>query len=454
MCTRYLIVGLANALASPIYSQDTSYNDVGVIVNSNSPASLEIGNYFMAARNIPANRLITIAAPTTSTILTTEFTSIRQSIEDHLIANQLVDSLNYIVTTLGVPVRLNNGTCDSLFQISRCSSFDTEVALLLGPYADEVVAQGSVMNPYLNSSEHFNRADHGIYLVTRLAGPTTQDVLDLIDRSGPGVHVYPGDSKAVADINNIDTSAGVQEFWNQFIHEVMNGVPDPGPEKVIDTTAAFLDQLDNVSAYVSLTAREEPFLPQFEWSPGALAVEWMSYGALDYDTPGDLVGHNRLSNFIGSGATIAVGAVNYVYASQWFFTQYTLDRYLDTSFHFNAAESMYAGIQRLSWMYEAIGDPKTSIVWDPSIGVQENEEAPLPVVWPNPSAGSFQIALPGERIVQVSLIDMEGRRVRVRTALGARVVTVDASGCANGLYKIEVLTASGQRSGGRVLLDR
>ena len=438
----------------PCVAQNVNYDDVAVIVNANSPGSVQIGNYFMAARNIPANRLITINAPVTSTIFTSEFPPIREAIEDHLIANELVDSINYIVTTLGVPVRLDNGTCDSLLQISRCSSFDTEVALLLGPYADQVLEQGSVFNPFFEPPGHFSRTEYGIYLVTRLAGPTVQDVLDLIDRSGPSIHVHPSGAMAVADMNNTDTNPGVQNFWNQFIYDVMEAVPDPGPQVVIDTTTVLLDKIANVSAYVSLTATSEPFLPNFQWSPGALAVEWMSFSGLDYDEPGPDVGYNRLSNWIGSGATIAVGAVNYTYASQWYFTRTMLDHYLDTNYHFNAAESMYGGIQRLSWIYQVVGDPKTSIVWDLSIGVPEDQGTTVPVLWPNPCKGIFRVALPRERIAQVSLIDVAGRRVTVHTRVSPAFAEVDASGCPNGLYLVEVLTNSGNRQCIRILLER
>lgn len=453
MSLRALLVWTASLFVfGPCAAQSINYDDVAVIVNSNSPASVQIGNYFIAARSIPANRLISIDAPLTTSITQAEFLPLRAAMEDHLIQNDLVDSINYIVTTLGVPVRIDNGTCDSLYQFNKCSSFDTEVALLLGPLASSIAAIGHVANPFLNSTEHHTRATSGIYLVTRLAGPGIEEVLELIDRSGPGLVVDGTGVLMVGDINNPDTSAGVQAFWNDIIQEVTDPVIDLDPTVMIDTTSQFLDDLDNVVGYVSLTGFAEPWLPSFSWAPGALAVEWYSYSGLHYDTPGIQPGYDRLSDWIGQGATAAVGTVNLTYASPWYYTRETFERYLDTSYHFNAAESVYAGIAWLSWIYEAIGDPKTSITWTGSTGLGEATSPPSLTLMPNPTSGSFYVRMPAESVARVMIHDAIGRSIPfVSRSINDRL-QVDLPGSNPGLYQVTVLTSSGMALTGRLVV--
>lgn len=438
----------------PLPAQTITYDDVAVIVNSNSAGSVQIGNYFMAARNIPANRLITIDAPVTTSITQTQFEPLRAAIEEHLIQNELVDSINYIVTTMGVPVRLDNGTCDTLYQFSKCSSFDTDIALILGPYSTSIAANGYIANPYYNSTQHHTKSATGLYLVTRLAGPSVEAVLDLIDRSGPGLVVDPTDALMVADMNNPDTSAGVQAFWNAMVEFVVEPAADLGLDVVIDSTDQFLDGFDNVIGYTSLTSFTEPWLPNFTWAPGAIAVEWYSYSALHYDTPGIQPGFDRLSDWIGLGATAAVGTVNFTYASPWNATHITFDRYLDTSYHFNAAESMYVGISWLSWIYEAIGDPKTSFTWDqfadmPPVNLSEEEL----IVFPNPSDGQFMMRMPVGRLRNLRILDGLGREVPADTRMFEGGVDIDLRDAAAGLYTVKATTSAGSEVVGRIVLQ-
>lgn len=76
-----------------LLGQTTNYNDVAVIVNDNSPVSVEIANYFKNARSIPNENIIHINASTNEQIDSLEFVSIRTQIEDYLISSNLVNQL-------------------------------------------------------------------------------------------------------------------------------------------------------------------------------------------------------------------------------------------------------------------------------------------------------------------------------------------------------------------------
>ena len=90
-------------------SAQTNYNDVAVIVNMNSQESIDIGAFFKNARNIPDVNMIYVYTSTTQDIDSVTFESLRSQVENHLVNNILVDSINYLVTTKGVPLSVNNG---------------------------------------------------------------------------------------------------------------------------------------------------------------------------------------------------------------------------------------------------------------------------------------------------------------------------------------------------------
>ena len=114
------------------FAQTTTYDDVGVIVNDNSPASLAIGQYFMQARNIPPQNMIHIQTITDEEIDTTEFRNIQYQIKNYILQNQLQDQLHYLVTTKGVPFDIAVDSCSILPPQSwkYCSTVESELTLL------------------------------------------------------------------------------------------------------------------------------------------------------------------------------------------------------------------------------------------------------------------------------------------------------------------------------------
>ncbi len=429
------------------------YRDVGVVVNSNSVASMQIGTYFMAARNIPANRLIVIEADTAINIEPIAFPPIREQIEDHIELHQLTDSLNYLVTTKGVPLRLDNGTCDDQQQFSRCSSFDTELALILGPYANGIAAQGSVPNPFAGSIIKQRRATSGIYLVTRLTAPTVEDVIALIDRSGPSIAVDTSDVLLVGDVNNSDTMPGVQEALNYMMSATISPFADTGWNTALDLTDVRLDGLENVLVYVGMNSPDIQPHPTFNWASGAIAIEWHSSTALDQDLSGDVIGQQRIAKHIEAGATAALGSVGQLFATPWSNTINLLDRYLDTTYQFNAAEAIYAFVPFLSWTYQAVGDPKTSIVFTSPTAIYDNDRGASISAFPNPSTGLVTLSA-GEAFRVERITDMLGRPVTFTSGTASGTITLDLSGQAPGVYLFHCVSRNGARMHARVMVQR
>ena len=151
-------------------AQTVSYTDVAVIINDNSQISIDIGNYFQSARNIPSQNMIHVLSPTTENINSLEFEQMRAQIESHLVSNGIADSINYLVTTKGVPLKVNGGCVLDPSSNSSCASVDSELALILGPLSNSIGLSGQVVNPVYADTSNFDRESAGIYLVTRLDG--------------------------------------------------------------------------------------------------------------------------------------------------------------------------------------------------------------------------------------------------------------------------------------------
>ena len=107
-----------------------NYSDVGILINNNSEDSKAIGFAFVAARNISPNRIFLFdndSTPTGETINPDQFdTYFANPLRDMISDRNLTTELNYLVTTKGVPLRIN-GPGNGL------ASFDSEIGLITVP---------------------------------------------------------------------------------------------------------------------------------------------------------------------------------------------------------------------------------------------------------------------------------------------------------------------------------
>ena len=114
---------------SGITSQELyNYDDVAVLINNNSDASRTIGWAFATARNISSDRVLIFeneSAPTKETINREQFNDFFATpLFEMLQERNLTNDINYLVTTKGIPLRINGG--------NDKASFDQEIALVGG----------------------------------------------------------------------------------------------------------------------------------------------------------------------------------------------------------------------------------------------------------------------------------------------------------------------------------
>jgi uncharacterized protein (TIGR03790 family) len=338
----------------------SDYSDVAVVVNSNSQVSLTIGSYFQSARGIPQINIIPVHTTTAETITDSDFVSLRNQIESYLRINNLTDSINYIVTTKGVPLRIDRGDLGAASSAS--ASVESELMCVLGPESAQIGGAGGVSSPYFGQTAHFSRRSFGIYLVTRLDGYSLQDIEGLIDKSGPGVFLSPA-SPFILDED--PQWGGVYAFLDTNLTRARDILAGSGVPVVLNTDTVFLTQQSGVAGYASWGSNDHHASrysnngsPHNAWAHGAIAETYVSTSARSFMTATEC-GQSLTADLIQEGAS---GAKGYVYEP--FFLAMTdvsvlFSRYTSG---YNLAESFFSASRLLSWMDVVVGDPKTSIV--------------------------------------------------------------------------------------------
>ena len=365
----------------------SGYQDVAVVVNTNSQVSLAIGSYYQSAHGIPEINIIRVNTTTDETIDDAVFASLRSQIECHLRDNNLADSINYIVTTKGVPLRIDRGDVTGLGCTS--ASVESELMCVLGPYSGHIGQGGGVLSPYFGKTEHFSHMAFGIYLVTRLDGYSLRDVTQLIDKSGPGVHLGPA-SSFILDRDPL--WGDPDDRLNSNLTKARDILAGSGARTILNTDTVFLTQEPDIAGYASWGSNDHHASrysnngsPHNTWAHGAIAETYVSTSARSFIVP-VAPGQSLIADLIQEGASGAKGYVFEPYSSAMADVSILFGRYISG---YNLAESYFSASQYLSWMDVVVGDPKTSIVFP--------DGPPLPV-----QLSSFEALSLGEGSVRVA----------------------------------------------------
>lgn len=343
------------------YGADDETARVLLVVNDSSRLSRDIGAYYARARNIPAAQICRIRTSTEEEITRTAFEKeIEAPIASLLRSRNWVDRIHYIVTTGGVPLKING----TLGFSGTAASVDSELAALYARLTSQPNgAAGSLPNPYFRSREPFSHPAYPMYLVTRLAGFTLADVRAMIDRSqrprNRGI--------VVIDMLGGDFSDG--ELW---LKQTANRLPSN--RVALDETNEIVRGASSVIGYASWGSNDGSRRERdtgLKWLPGGLATEFVSTDGRTFTEP---TAHwtpsaswiNRAAFHAGSPQSLtadlirqgATGASGHVYEPYLQFTphpQYLFPAYLLDGR--NLAESYYRAIPAISWMNIVVGDP-------------------------------------------------------------------------------------------------
>ena len=224
------------------------YSDVGVLINNKSEASKTIGWAFVQARNISMERVFVFdldGTPTGETINRNQFNEYFAYPFLEMLSNRSnVSDMNYLVTSKGMPLRVNGG--------QDKASFDQEFALLGGSYNSSIGGDYWSTHSYGPLSggefESFSRQKHGFYLVTRLTGYTVETALSLIEKANNSLGEQ---GTYVLDLATNRNDSGYK-FWNDDLYTANTTLTQLYNQSVyFDEQTGFVTNVSNVMGYAS-----------------------------------------------------------------------------------------------------------------------------------------------------------------------------------------------------------
>ncbi len=333
------------------------------MVNQNSSESKEIGEYYARRRGIPIGQVCRIETTTEETISRAEFNAeIAGPIAAFLTKNKLTEQILYIVTTLGVPLRVKATSGSGV--TTDGASVDSELTLL---YTDMHrgrghAVTGALPNPFFGKTDRkFSHPEFPIYLVTRLAAYDFAEVRGSIDRA----LVAANRGKFVIDMRSSEDGEG-----DNWLRDA--AIKLPTDRLVVDQSSKVLYEQTDVIGYASWGSndsnRHRRFV-HFDWLPGAIMTEYVSTNARTFKRPPDdwTIGpwenlktyfegspQTMTADYIHEGVTGASGHVDEPYLIMTPRPDFLLPAYYSGR---NLAESYYLAIRSLSWQNIVIGDP-------------------------------------------------------------------------------------------------
>ena len=316
--------------------------NVLIVVNSRSRESLEIGNAYRRARDIPYRQLLVLKTSTAFSIsYQTYLNEIENPLREYLKTQQLDDMITCIVLTRGMPQAI-------------VSPNNVSVAGMLSSLGLPNRGKGDLRlhNPYQQAPTAFShRQDslHGMYLVTVLDGYNTEDVQTLIAQGATADGTAPSGRFVFQSSPRQAASAGAAaaELLN------LRGM------KVESLDAPPRDS-SNLMGYFSggiFSGLTKELVTACGFRPGAVVDLAQSYSAaeknFDESEPPIFMpaswfvraGAAGISGVVGDAGLNTMPAGN----PQTFFDRYTNG--------FSLSESFYATLPLLNWQNIILGDP-------------------------------------------------------------------------------------------------
>lgn len=345
-------------------------DNVLIVVNSGSADSLQIGEYYQRKRRVPTENLLRIAVSTDEQIPRPVFErSIEAPIAAWIGQHRAHDRLLYIVLTKGIPLRITGAGGRN----GVVASVDSELTLLYRRMTGQPVAPaGPVPNPYflgarpIGEARQFSHERHDVYLVTRLDGYTTADVIGLIDRGSAAGRA----GRFVLDQRgSITPEAGNQ--WLDRAADLLEGL-GLGERVLLDTSSEVVRNQANLLGYYSWGSNDPAMKSRqigLGFAPGALAATFVSTDGRTFKEPPSEWTYGRWDNprtFFGGSPQSLVGDLIRVGVTG--VAGHVAEPFLDATIRpdilfpayvsgFTLAESFYLAMPSLSWQTIVVGDP-------------------------------------------------------------------------------------------------
>ncbi|MCS6923764.1 MAG: TIGR03790 family protein [Fimbriimonadales bacterium] len=317
--------------------------NVAVVATRRSPDSVSIARYYMQRRRVPESHLLLIDCVPQEEVALAEYRdTIERPVAELLRQRRLEESVDYLVLTKGVPLRIREG------------GFSVDSALmcypLKRPFSTEL--RESNLNPYFGKNERFSRRKYGFYLATRLDGYTMQHIRDLVDNS---LNAKRANGVFLLDLDPKRNGGGYRTI-NESMRAAAKLLKARGFEVILDENEAFVGAVRDIMGYYSWGSNDHKFnklsYRSLRFRPGAIAETAVSTSARTFQVTDK--GQSLIADLIGQGATGVKGYVSEPYTAalcraEIMFDLYTRGRTL--------AESLWAASPFILWKDLVVGDP-------------------------------------------------------------------------------------------------
>jgi uncharacterized protein (TIGR03790 family) len=279
---RWLLTGFAlvAGLGNWDLARGLTPQELGVLVNTNDPQSVAVGEYYRVRRNIPAANVIRVALPTgTASLPVGEFRRLKASID-----RRTPGRVQAFAATWVAPYRVN------------CMSLNTAIAIGYNPAFCSQGCQRTRSSAYYDSDSAAPAVDLGIRPTMSIAARTFEEAKALIDRGVASDGTAPRGTAYL--LSTSDTQRNVRAARYGLARAMLGSI--------LDLQVLQADKLQDrrdVMFYFTGTARV-PDLRSNRFVPGAIADHLTSTG-------GDLLGDRQMSilEWISAGATGSYGTV-------------------------------------------------------------------------------------------------------------------------------------------------
>jgi uncharacterized protein (TIGR03790 family) len=354
--------------------------DVVVIFNSRMPESKEVAEYYAKRRNVPTNQVWGVELSPTEAITRTDYlekiqTPILKKLEDSKLWVWGLDApsgsagrklasakVKYAVLCYGVPTKflqdtnlVEKGTETARPELRRNeASVDSQLACL--PLVHQQLRWAGAINNHAYGATNAAtlHPTNGIFLVTRLDGPSVEVAGGLIDKAidaetnGLWGRVYidsrgitNGEYRLGDDWMRATAQLARQVGFDTDVDQDSNTYPAGYPMSHIAFYAGWYDW--NASG---------PFTrPQVEFMNGAFAYHLHSFSAQTLRS----TNQNWVGPLLAKGATCTMGNVDEPYLAATPDIPTFFSRFVMLGFSFG--EAAWASQNSLSWQTVAVGDP-------------------------------------------------------------------------------------------------
>ena len=360
-----------------------------IVVNEDSPISLAIGARYAELRGVPDTNLVRLSLDTPDPALATDTHEtmpldhyralVRDPIRKHLQRNELEERIDYIVTTKGVPLRIEglagSGRFDAVLRDATRASLDSELMLLFSGGDGE---PGAVPNPYFGAEVPIrefreNRAEAAPrYLVARLTGTLgAQDPRDGVPMTVERllrVAREDADERATWLLDGDPEQVEPFQAANQLLThaaDTLRALGVPVVHKREARFAALAGEDRHIQGYASWGSndRNAPDAPYYgriggvlypgRFAARSIAMDFVSTSARSFTRPARY-GQSLVSDLLELGAAGVGGHVyeptlSTVPHPDRFFARYARGA--------TAAEAYWSSVPTLGWMHTYIGDP-------------------------------------------------------------------------------------------------